>query len=156
MKTIVSVNQISIYKAGLTWYSEKRCEGDNMCPNTDLDILQKLVTKLTRHETSDLYCLAPRNGQHSMHKNNSVEFKSRGQVSRRTGFSKSVKTGHCLVTRPAIVLKGQGISTTFRAYSAMRDDRDAEMKGVLGDKYHFRAHPRRKSHCNLDDTAWRC
>ena len=33
-------------------------KGDNIPPNSDLNITQELVTKLTRHETSHLYCLA--------------------------------------------------------------------------------------------------
>ena len=50
MKTIVSVSQLSIYRAVLMWYLEKRSEGDNICPNTDFNISQEVVTKLTRHE----------------------------------------------------------------------------------------------------------
>ena len=46
MKTIVSVNQLSIYRAALTWYLGTRSEGDNVLPNNDLNILQDSVTEL--------------------------------------------------------------------------------------------------------------
>ena len=76
MKTIVSVNQLSIYKAVLTWYLERRSEGYDVSPNTNLDISRELVTKQMRDETSDLLSTA------FFTQNSSVEFKSRGHVSR--------------------------------------------------------------------------
>ena len=75
-----------------------------------------------------------------------MEPKSRRQVSREAGFTKSVEVEQFFVTQTAIVLKGQGTTRTCREYSAMRDGPDAEVKGVLGDNTnHFRTHPRCKS-----------
>ena len=76
-------------------------------------------------------------GPHSVHKNTSVEFKSRRQVSREAGFSKSVEVRQFFVSRPAVLLEQHGITTTFRKYSAMRDDFAAEAKAVLGDNTIF-------------------
>ena len=90
MKTIVSVNQLNFYRAVLTWYLERRSEDDNVPANTYLDISQELGTKLSRCETLDLLDMVSRNRQCSVHKNISVEFKSRGQVSREARFSKLV------------------------------------------------------------------
>ena len=67
--------------AVLIWYFEKRSEGENISPNTDLTISQDLVTRVTRHETSEVYCLASSNRPRSEHRSTSVAFKSRGQVS---------------------------------------------------------------------------
>ena len=104
LKTIVSVSQFSIYRAVLIWNRGKRSEGDNASLNTNLNLSQEL-TKLTRHEASDLYCLASRDRPRSVHRNTSVGFKSRGQVSREAGFTKSVEVGQFFVTRPATVLE---------------------------------------------------
>ena len=67
------------------------------------------MTKLTRHETSDLYCLVSSDRPLPAHKHTSVEFKVRGQGSREAGFTKPVEVGH-FVTPPAVVLEGQGIT----------------------------------------------
>ena len=94
MKTIVSVNQLSIYRAVLIWYFGQRAE-DNVDPNGNLNIAQDVVTNLAGHETPDLFSRASRNRSRSVHdKNSSVEFKSRRQVWRETGFSKPVEVGH--------------------------------------------------------------
>ena len=66
-------------------------EKSGISPNTDVNSSRELVTKLTRHETSDLNFLASRNRSRLIHKNTSVEFKGRGQVSREAGFTKSVE-----------------------------------------------------------------
>ena len=65
-------------------------EGGNVSPNTNPNLSQELVTNLARHENSYLFDQASTNGQHSRHKDTSVEFKSRGQGSREAGFTKSV------------------------------------------------------------------
>ena len=41
MKTIASVNQLSIYRAVLTWYLENRRGGGNVSPSTNLKISSK-------------------------------------------------------------------------------------------------------------------
>ena len=46
------------------------------------------MTKLTRHETLDLFDMALRNRPGSVHKNSEVEFKSWRKVSREAGLSK--------------------------------------------------------------------
>ena len=74
-------------------YPERRSEGDEVSPDTNLNISQELVTKFTRHETSALFHMASRNRPRSVHKNSSVEFKSPGQVSREAGFSKPLEVG---------------------------------------------------------------
>ena len=134
-KTIVSVNQLSTYRAVLTWYLEKRSEGNNVSPNADLHI--SLRKKLTRHVTSDLFDQASGNGQNSKHENTSVEFKSRGHVAREAGFSESVVVWQFSRTRPAILLEQHGITTTCREFSVMRDDASAEAKAVLRDNTIF-------------------
>ena len=55
MKTVVSANRLSMSRAVLTWYLENRSEGEIVSQNAFLNILQELVTKLTRHETSDMF-----------------------------------------------------------------------------------------------------
>ena len=75
MKTIVSVNQLSIYRAVLTGYLARRREGKNVSPNINLSISQELVTKLTRHETSDVFDHASRDRPRCT-RDTSVEFKS--------------------------------------------------------------------------------
>ena len=77
----------------MSWYFGQRSEGDNLSPNTNLNFSQELVTKLTRHETSDLLHQASKNEQRSTRKDTSMEFKSRGQVSREARFLKSVEVG---------------------------------------------------------------
>ena len=67
MKTIASVNQLSNYRAVLTWYLERESEEDNVSPNTDLNLSRELVTKLTRHETSDLFDKASSDRPLSIH-----------------------------------------------------------------------------------------
>ena len=137
MKTIVSVSQLSMYRTVLTRYLERRCEGDNASPNTNLNISQEPVTKLTRHETSDYFNVASRDRSRSVNKNGSVEFKSQGQVSREAGFSKPVKVGHHFVIWPQILLEEHGITTSCREYSAMRGDPATEAKGVFTDNRIF-------------------
>ena len=55
MQTIVSANQLSIHRAVLIWYLERRGDANNDPPNTNLDISQDQVTQLVRHETPDLF-----------------------------------------------------------------------------------------------------
>ena len=112
-----------VHRAVLTSYLERRREGD-VSPNT-------------RHETSDLFDHASRDRPRSVHKNSSVEFKSRGQVSRRAVLSKLAELVQFFVTRAVILLEKHGITTILREYSAMRDDPAAEAKGVLGDNTIF-------------------
>ena len=69
---------------------------------------------LTRHETKDLFDQVSSDGPHSVNNNTSVEFKSRRQVSREAGFSKSVEVRQFFVSRPAVLLEQHGITTTFR------------------------------------------
>ena len=57
MKPIASVNQLGMYGALLIWFGRRR-EGDNVAPNTNLNIAQNLVTNITRHENHDLFDLA--------------------------------------------------------------------------------------------------
>ena len=129
---LVSVNQFSIYRAVLIWYVEKRSEWDNISPNTDLNISQESVTKITRHETSYLYCLPSRDRSFLIQKINQWN-SSRAEVqfSRGAGVRKSEEVLHFFVARPAIVLEWQGITRTCRESSAMHDDFDAGRKGVL-------------------------
>ena len=47
MQPIVSVNQLSIYRAVLIWYLVNRCEVDNISANADHNMSEELVTKLT-------------------------------------------------------------------------------------------------------------
>ena len=56
----------------------KRSEGDTVSPNTDLNLSQESVAKLTRHETSDLFDQASGDRPRSIHTNTSVELKSPG------------------------------------------------------------------------------
>ena len=100
-------------------------------------------------QTSGLYCRASRDRPRSVHSNTLVEFKNRGQVSREADFTKSVEAGQLFVTRPAIVLEGQGITTTCREYSAMRGDPDAGMKGILREKHLSVPSTMQNSHCNI-------
>ena len=51
MKTILSV----FTKQTLTWYLERRSEEDDVSADAIFNISQKLVTKLSRHETSFLF-----------------------------------------------------------------------------------------------------
>ena len=63
-------------------------------PNTNLDIAQNSGDTLARHETQDLFYLAPITRPVSVHnKISSIVFNSRGQVSREAGFSKTVAAG---------------------------------------------------------------
>ena len=55
MQSIVSLNQLSIYRAVSTWYLERHSEGEQVFPNTNLNMSRDVVTKLTRLETSDLF-----------------------------------------------------------------------------------------------------
>ena len=96
MKTIVSINQLCICRAVLTWYLERRREVDNVSPNTNLNVSKELWTKPTRHETSDLFDHASRDRPRSLHTNTSVEFKSLGQASGEAGISKLVEVEHFL------------------------------------------------------------
>ena len=86
MKTIVSVTQLSVYRAYLAWCLRKRNEGHYVSPNTQfqhLDISRESVTKLARRETSELFDQASRRGQHSIHPDTPVEFQEPAtQVSR--------------------------------------------------------------------------
>ena len=104
---------------------------------TPVSTFHKIQLKLTRHETKDLFDQVSRNGPHSFTKNTSVEFKSRRLVSREAGFSKSVEVRQFFGSWPLVLLQQHGITTTFRKYSAMRDDLAAEAKSVLGDNTIF-------------------
>ena len=86
----------------------------------------------TRHETSDLWSHSLRDHSHSIQEDSSIEFKSRSLVSRDAGFSKSVEVGQFAVVRAPVVPEGQGVTTTWRDYSHMRDDPKAEAKSVFG------------------------
>ena len=117
LKTIVSINQLSVYCS-----PDLRREGDNVAPNDNLNIAQDFVTNLTRPQTPDLFDRASRNRSRSVHDKNSqvVEFTSWGQVSLVAGFSKTVEVGEYFVTRSVILLTELRITTTCRERSAMR------------------------------------
>ena len=83
-------------------------------PNIIVNISQEMVTKRPRDETSDFFDMTSRSRPRSVHKNSSVEFRSRGQVSREAGFSKLVEFNQYFVTRLKILLAKQGITTTCR------------------------------------------
>ena len=80
--------------------------------------------------------------------------RSQGQVSHEAGFSKVVEVRHFFVTGPAIVPEENGITTTCRQYSAMRDDPTA--KGVLGEIQSSGPSTMQRFHCSMDDRALRC
>ena len=101
IKTIVSVNQLSSYRAVLTWCLERRNEGYNVSANTNLNISQEQVTTLAQHET--VRCCAIWRREIDLFpyaKKISVTFKNMGQVSRDAGFSKLAGVGQYFVPRP--------------------------------------------------------
>ena len=51
MTTVVSVNQLSMYRAVLVCYFGRRGESGNVSPETNLNISDDKVTNFTRHET---------------------------------------------------------------------------------------------------------
>ena len=95
----------------VTWYFWKRSEGGEAALNTILNLSEEVVMELTRHEASDLFDQVSRNGQRSVHKNTSVEFKSHRQVCREARLSKSMEVGQFFETLPAIAL---GRTRNFR------------------------------------------
>ena len=79
MKTIMSVNHLSFYRAALTWYLEK-----------------EVKEMFLRHETLDLFDKCPEMDSVLFHKNTSLEFKSRGQVLAKQDSRNMRKWDKCL------------------------------------------------------------
>ena len=126
------VSQNHHISQSMIWYIGKR-KGDNVNPKENFNLLsQSRVSKLTRHETPDLFDSAFRKRLHTHWK-----FKSLGQVSREARCSNTVDVGEYFETRPATSLEKSGTTTTCREYTAMRDDSTAGTKGVLGDNIIF-------------------
>ena len=141
LKTIVSVNQLSIYRAAFIWYLGQRREGDNVAPNTNLHIAQDLVTKaqicLIGHREIDRVPCTTIMSQ--------LEFKSPGQVSPEAEFS-NCGSGTTLRDPTSGSLEKIGNSTTCRENSAMRGDSTAAATGCVGRQHYLRAHPQRKDY----------
>ena len=139
MTTVVSVNQLSMYRAVLVCYFGRRGESGNVSPETNLNISDDKVTNFTRHEPRFVWsCFDISTAFRIQQKQfSSVHFKRRWQVSREAGFSKLVEGRQCFVTRPVILFIKEGITTTRCECCALRDDSAAEAKGVLGDNTIF-------------------
>ena len=150
MKTIVSLSELSIYRATLIWYLEKRSEGDNISPTTDFNISQELVTKLPRHDTSELYYLASRGRSLLTHKKNFNGIRKPMSSFSRGKFHKKCRSGTSICDS-AILL--DDLSGIFRPawWPWCRHAR------CVGKIIPFSGPSTvQKSHCNMDDTALRC
>ena len=130
--TILSVYHTQLLQSTVTEWYIKKMEGDT--------VFSKKKQISTFHKARSLgfveSCIE-RSVTFHYKKITSIEFKSRSLVSRDAGFSKSVEVGQFFVARPAVVLEGEWVTTTWRDYSHMRDNPKVESKRVLGDNTIF-------------------
>ena len=96
MKTIVSVNQLSMYRTVLTWYLERRREGDCLSPNTNVNIsVEKSIAFRTQEQSQSNSRAVVAGGSRCPEQNNMILLKcccSRPKVVGRSIRSSPART----------------------------------------------------------------